>query len=318
MLVKLEDIEYNDDTKYNNYDNNKEKSAIMNKENRKQVLATIIAICILLLLSIFLLNNYNENHYDYIVDSSKLQIVYFDVGEADSTLIMNNGKTTLIDGGNDTDGPKIVDYIKSQRISKIDTIIATHLHADHIGGLDDIIDNFDIGTVYMPDTINNDKQVEELIEAIEEKNLSYESPKVGDKFNIGLANCEIMSANNNVNDLNNSSIVIQMYYFEQKYLFMADSEKEVEDSRQWNKVNVLKVGHHGSNTSSTERFLNQVKPEIAIISVGVNNQYNHPSIEELNRFKNLNTTIYRTDENGSLLLESNGKENIIKKIKTNY
>lgn len=92
MLVKLEDIEYNDDTKYNNYDNNKEKSAIMNKENRKQVLATIIAICILLLLSIFLLNNYNENHYDYIVDSSKLQIIYFDVGEADSTLIMNNGK----------------------------------------------------------------------------------------------------------------------------------------------------------------------------------------------------------------------------------
>ncbi len=318
MLVKLDNIEYNVDAECNNYDSDKEKSIIMNKENRKQVLATIIAICILLLLSIFLLNNYNENHYDYIVDSSKLQIIYFDVGEADSTLIMNNGKTTLIDGGNDTDGPKIVDYIKSQRISKIDTIIATHLHADHIGGLDNIIDNFDIGTVYMPDTINNDKQVEELIEAMEEKNLNYESPKIGYKFNIGLANCEIMSANNNVNDLNNSSIVIQMYYFEQKYLFMADSEKEVEDSRQWNKVNVLKVGHHGSNTSSTERFLNQVKPEIAIISVGVNNQYNHPSIEVLNRFKNLNTTIYRTDENGSLLLESNGKENIIKKIKTNY
>ncbi len=104
----------------------------MNKENRKQVLATIIAICILLLLSIFLLNNYNENYYDYIVDSSKLQIIYFDIGEADSTLIMNNGKTTLIDGGNDADGQKILDYIKTQRISKIDTIIATHLHADHI------------------------------------------------------------------------------------------------------------------------------------------------------------------------------------------
>lgn len=99
---------------------------------------------------------------------------------------------------------------------------------------------------------------------------------------------------------------------------MGDSEKEVEDSREWNKVNVLKVGHHGSNTSSTESFLNQVRPEIAIISVGLNNQYNHPSVEVLNRLKKLNTTIYRTDEDGSLLLESDGKQNIIKKIKTNY
>ena len=98
---------------------------------------------------------------------------------------------------------------------------------------------------------------------------------------------------------------------------MGDSEKEVEDSREWNKVNVLKVGHHGSNTSSTESFLNQVRPEIAIISVGLNNQYNHPSVEVLNRLKKLNTTIYRTDEEGSLLLESDGKQNIIKKIKTN-
>lgn len=292
----------------------------MEKGKRNQVLKRIasISILILLIILIALISNVTEKDFEYIVDESKLQIIYFDVGQADCTLIMNNGKTTLIDGGNDSDGDNLVKYIKSQEISRIDTVIATHLHADHIGGLDDIIDNFDIGTVYMPDTINTDKQVEEFLDAIERKNLGYEVPEVGEKFNNGLANCEVMAINNNAEDLNNSSIVIQIEYLGQIFLFMGDSEKEVEDSRKWNKVNVLKVGHHGSNTSSTESFLNQVRPEIAIILVGLNNQYNHPSVEVLNGLKKLNTTIYRTDEDGSLLLESDGKQNIIKKIKTNY
>ena len=291
----------------------------MEKDKRNQILKRIASISILILLIILLalISNITEKDFEYIVDESKLQIIYFDVGQADCTLIMNNGKNTLIDGGNDSDGDNLVKYIKSQEISRIDTVIATHLHADHIGGLDDIIDNFDIGTVFMPDIINSSKQVDELLDAMERKNLNYEVPDIGEKFNNGLADCEVMAINNEAKDLNNSSIVIQIDYLEQRYLFMGDSEKEVEDSREWNKVNVLKVGHHGSNTSSTESFLNQVRPEIAIISVGLNNQYNHPSVEVLNRLKKLNTTIYRTDEEGSLLLESDGKQNIIKKIKTN-
>ena len=292
----------------------------MEKDRRNQILKRIASIGILILLIVLLalVSNVTEKDFEYIVDESKLQIIYFDVGQADSTLIMNNGKAILIDGGNDCDGDNLVKYIKSQKISKIDTVIATHLHADHIGGLDDIIDNFDIGTVFMPDAINSSKQVDELLDSMERKNLNYEVPKVGEKFNNGLADCEVMAINNEAKDLNNSSIVIQMDYLEQKYLFMGDSKKEVEDSRKWNKINVLKVGHHGSNTSNTERFLNQVRPEIAIISVGLNNQYNHPSVDVLNRLKKLNTTIYRTDEDGSLLLESDGKQNIIKNIKTNY
>ncbi len=292
----------------------------MERDKRNQILKRIASISILILLIVLLalISNITDKKFEYIVDESKFQIIYFDVGQADSTLIMNNGKTTLIDGGNDSDGDDLVKYIKSQKISKIDTVIATHLHADHIGGLDDIIDNFDIGTVYMPDTINTDKQVEEFLYAMERKKLNYEVPEVGEKFKNGLADCEVMAIDNKAKDLNNSSIVIQMNYLEQRYLFMGDSEKKVENSRDWNKVNVLKVGHHGSNTSSTERFLNQIRPEFAIISVGLNNKYHHPSTEVLNRFKNLNTSIYRTDEDGSLLLESDGKENIIRKIKTKY
>ena len=291
----------------------------MERDKRNQILKRIASISILILLIVLLalISNITDKKFEYIVDESKFQIIYFDVGQADSTLIMNNGKTTLIDGGNDSDGDDLVKYIKSQKISKIDTVIATHLHADHIGGLDDIIDNFDIGTVYMPDTINTDKQVEEFLYAMERKKLNYEVPEVGEKFKNGLADCEVMAIDNKAKDLKNSSIVIQMNYLEQRYLFMGDSEKEVENSRDWNKVNALKVGHHGSNTSSTERFLNQIRPEFAIISVGLNNKYHHPSTEILNRFKSLNTSIYRTDEDGSLLLESDGKQNIIKKIKTN-
>ena len=292
----------------------------MERDKRNQISKRIASISILILLIVLLaiISNVIDKNFEYIVDESKLQIIYFDVGQADSALIMNNGKTTLIDGGNDSDGDDLVKYIKSQKISKIDTVIATHLHADHIGGLDDIIDNFDIGTVYMPDTINTDKQVEEFLDAMERKKLNYEVPEVGEKFKNGLAHCEVMAIDNKAKDLNNSSIVIQMNYLEQRYLFMGDSEKEVENSRDWNKVNILKVGHHGSNTSSTERFLNQIRPEFAIISVGLNNKYHHPSTEILNRFKSLNTSIYRTDEDGSLLLESDGKENIIRKIKTKY
>ena len=292
----------------------------MERDKRNQILKRIARISILTLLIVLLvlISNITDKNLEYIVDESKLQIIYFDVGQADSTLIMNNGKTTLIDAGNDSDGDDLVKYIKSQKISKIDTVIVTHLHADHIGGLDDIIDNFDIGTVYMPDTIKTDKQVEEFLDAMERKKLNYEVPEVGEKFKNGLADCEVMSIDNKAKDLNNSSIVIQMNYLGQSYLFMGDSEKEVENSRDWNKVNVLKVGHHGSNTSSTERFLNQIRPEFAIISVGLNNKYHHPSTEILNRFKSLNTSIYRTDEDGSLLLESDGKENIIRKIKTKY
>ena len=288
-----------------------------NKQNKTIKRIVSIGVLIFIILTLALISNVKEENFEYIVDTSKLQIIYFDVGQADSTLIMNNGKTVLIDGGNDSDGDDLVKYIKSQKISKIDMVIATHLHADHIGGLDDVIDSFDIGTVYMPDTINTDKQVEEFLDAMERKKLKYEVPEIGTKFDVGLANCEVMAINNDARDLNNSSIVIQLNYLKQNYLFMGDSEKEVEDSRDWNKINVLKVGHHGSSSSSTEKFLNQTRPDIAIISVGLNNQYNHPSVDVLNRLKNLNATIYRTDEDGSLLLESDGKQNIIKKIKTN-
>ena len=144
---------------------------------------------------------------------------------------------------------------------------------------------------------------------MERKKVNYEVPEVGEKFKSGLADCEVMSIDNKAKDLNNSSIVIQMNYLGQSYLFMGDSEKENEKLRSWPQTNVLKVGHHGSDTSSGETFLTQVLPQLAIIQVGEGNSYGHPKQATLDKLKKIGTLVYRTDEKGNIVIESDGKKN---------
>ena len=151
--------------------------------------------------------------------------------------------------------------------------------------------------------------------AIIEKNLSIINPNIGDTFSLGDANFEVMFVDNSEpEEKNDSSIVLQLNFGNEKYLFMGDAETKAENSRTWEKVNVLKVGHHGSNTSSSENFIKSVSPEIAIVSVGPNNSYNLPKTEILERFEKINTTIYRTDQDGSIYLKSNGLENTINSL----
>ena len=244
-----------------------------------------------------------------------LQIHFFDVGQADSILVISNNQTMLIDEGNNNDGELIVNNIKKLGISKLDYVIGTHPHEDHIGGLDDVILNFEIGTIYMPKVQTNTKTFEDVLDAISSKNLSITTPNVGDKFMVGNAECEVMLvgtvAKEEQENLNLSSIVIRTTYKEQSYLFMGDSETQNESSRFWEQTNVLKVGHHGSSTSSSKEFLNQVLPQMAIISVGKDNSYGHPHKEVIDRLEKIGTLIYRTDEKSNILLESDGKNNKI-------
>jgi len=174
-------------------------------------------------------------------------------------------------------------------------------------GNDSYADIMEIGDIYMPNCTSTDVQFEELLDVIEKKDLSITVPETDDTFTIGNAKCTVMSVDNSDPENKNlSSIVIRMLFGTQSFLFTGDSESKNENSRSWPKTTVLKVGHHGSNTSSTEKFLEAVKPEIAVISVGKENSYGHPTKEVLRRLKYINAKIYRTDEDRTILIDSDG------------
>lgn len=237
-----------------------------------------------------------------IPQDNNLRVYCLDVGQGDSILITNNNKTMLIDASTNEMGSRVVKYLNDLGIKKIDYLVGTHPHEDHIGGLDNVIKNFDIGTIYMPNVVATTKTFEEVIDAISAKKLKVTSPKTGDKFTVGNAECEVVSIRNDKDDYNNCSIVIKMDFNNVSYLFTGDAEESVESSRKWPHIDVLKVGHHGSNTSSSKNFLEQIKPEVALISVGQGNTYGHPTQATLKRLSNIGAKIYRTDENGTILL----------------
>lgn len=249
------------------------------------------------------------------VEEENLLVHYFDVGQADSILVQSDGKNMLIDAGTNEKGKTVVKYLQELGIQRIDYLIGTHPHEDHIGGLDDVINNFEIGTIYMPKVQTNTKTFEDVLDAISNKGLKITSPEEWYVFEFGNAKCEIMNCgtgtNEEKNNLNLSSIVIRVTYGEQSFLFMGDAEVENEASRHWPKINVLKVGHHGSDTSSSEEFLKQVQPDIAIISVGAGNTYGHPKQTTINKLNEIGAKVYRTDENGTITITCDGTNNII-------
>lgn len=251
-------------------------------------------------------NSQNEQQIEFVAQEDLL-IDFIDVGQADSILVRNQDKVMLIDAGTNEAGETVVNYLENLGITKIDHLIGTHPHEDHIGGLDDVINNFDIGQIYMPKIETTTKTFEDVLDAIENKNLTVTAPNKGDKIELGQAVGEFMTEPIlDKDNLNVSSLVLRLEFGNTSYLFMGDAEEENEETISWPKTDVLKVGHHGSSTSSSESFLEQVQPKYAIIMAGKDNSYGLPKQETIDKLNNIGCEIYRTDEDGTIQMTSDG------------
>ena len=241
--------------------------------------------------------------------TTDLQIYFLDVGQADSILITNNNHSMLIDAGNNEDGEKIVTYLKNElNITSLDYVVGTHPHEDHIGGLDDIINNLEVQEVYLPDSTTTTKTFEDVLDAIANKDLGITVPTIGETFNLGEANFEVIYTGTGKKDLNEASIILKMTFGNHTYLFTGDTTEEVEQTILSNNIDIdiLKVAHHGSKYSSSSDFLKYATPDYAIISVGEDNSYGHPEEETLTRLKEYTNEIYTTSELGTIHLSSDG------------
>lgn len=245
-----------------------------------------------------------------------LKVEYIDVGQADAVLIQSQEEVMLIDAGDNKTEEELVAYLQAKGITRIDYLIGTHPHADHIGGLDQVILQFDIGKIYMPKVTHTTKTFESVLQAAKDKNYKISTGKAGEDFTLGeTIEVKMLSPlKEKYKELNDYSIVVQVVNGEDIFLFMGDAEAEVEEDLLNTYPNlqsdVLKVGHHGSSSSTTEDFLYAVNPSLAIISSGEDNSYGHPHKETIELLEKHEVAYYDTQEVGSITLTSVGNGEI--------
>ncbi|MCI9158735.1 MAG: MBL fold metallo-hydrolase [Lawsonibacter sp.] len=244
-------------------------------------------------------------------EGSSFQVHFIDVGQADSALVICDGHYMLIDGGNAGDSDLVYAYLERHGAERLDYMVASHAHEDHIGGLSGALNYAKVGTALCPVTEHSSKVFENMVKYLEEQGKSLTVPAPGDRFSLGSAQVEILGPVKEYDDTNDTSIVLRIDYGETSFLFTGDMETGAEEDLIQSgadlEATVLKVGHHGSDTSTSYQFLREVMPKYGVISVGEGNKYGHPSDEVLSRLRDAGTEVYRTDMQGHVIAESDGK-----------
>lgn len=242
--------------------------------------------------------------------SDEMKVHFIDVDQGDSTFIeLPNGEAMLIDAGETDQADKVVTYIYTQGYDTIDYVVATHAHSDHIGGLPVVLDSFNIGNFYMTSAVATTSIYENMLNAVDESGAAVHDVMAGDViYNEANLLIEVVAPKEiDYDEQNNNSVVIKLTYGDDKFLFTGDAEKSEEDGIWTNiKCDVLKVGHHGSDSSSSSNFLKKVEPSYAVISCGLHNSYGHPTDDVLKRLDDRNIDVYRTDLQGTIVFTSDG------------
>lgn len=262
----------------------------------------------------------------FLAQDHRLVVHYIDVGQGDATLILTpGGKSMLIDAGNNNQGDTVLSYLRSVGVKQIDVLIGTHPDADHVGGMDIIIDNFPIRNFYMPMKYHQTKTFDDVLRAAKKNHLPVQEAARGQKLFLDeTVQTTFLSPfpNKYYEDNNAYSAVVKLTYKGTSFLFMGDADTQNEadmiaagDDLD---VDILKLGHHGSSTSTSDIFLEKTSPSAVIASCGYRNKYSHPHREVLERLEQKKIPLYRTDEQGDLVIRSDGKTITVNQSQGSY
>ena len=282
---------------------------------KKKLIALLLVLGILVLcgcLAKVLLDTPEPPPAPEVTGGEKLTIHYLDVGQADCTLLECGGEYMLIDGGNIGDGQKVISYLQNMGVEELKAVVCTHAHEDHVGGLPAVLAVYPVKQVFAPTKTYASKVFDDFLYYTDQQRLEVTIPAPGDTMTLGQAQITVLGPVKSYAETNDTSIVMKVVFGETSFLFTGDMEMPAEndllDSGADVKADVLKVGHHGSDTSTGYRFLYEVDPTYAVIPVGEDNKYGHPNDITLSRLSDAECTIFRTDHLGTVVAVSDGKE----------
>ena len=278
---------------------------------KRKVFALILALCLLLSGCVEVQIIPAETG----LSENGLTVQFIDVGQADCALLQCDGAFMLIDGGNRDDSQLVVSFLEQQGVKELDAVVCTHAHEDHVGGLPAVLAVYPTKAVYAPTNTYSSNIFDKFVYYTDQQGLDTTIPAPGDRFSLGQAEVTVLGPVKSYPETNDTSIVLQVQYGATTFLFTGDMESEAENDMldYWDgkvdwKTDVLKVGHHCSNSSTSYRFLNEISPEYGVISLGKDNSYGHPHKEPMSRLNQAGVTILRTDELGTIQAVSDGAE----------